>query len=164
MKIPVINKSTNNLPAYAHIGDSGVDLKAHLQTINDKCLFNSEKIYNQEGNIDSIIIKPGGRALIPTEIYTAIPIGYEIQIRSRSGLALKHAVIVLNEPGTVDSNFRNGHGVILANLGTDPFEVKQGDRIAQGVLVKVEQIEWEEVESLDDTERGEDGFGSSGIN
>lgn len=163
MEILVINKSTNELPTYAHIGDSGVDLKAHLQTIDDKFLFNSDKIYNQEGDIDSIVIKPGGRALIPTEIYTAIPIGYEVQIRSRSGLALKYAVIVLNEPGTIDSNFRNGYGVILMNLGTEPFEVKQGDRIAQAVLVKVEQIEWKEVESLDDTERGEDGFGSSGI-
>ena len=111
-----------------------------------------------------IQILPGGRALIPTEIYTAIPMGYEVQVRPRSGLALKHGITVLNTPGTIDADYRNGWGVILMNLGQEPFMVKQGDRIAQGVLAKVEQIEWEEVEELDSTERGLGGFGHTGSN
>lgn len=165
MKIPVINKSRNPLPKYAHLfGNSGVDLMAEISKVDKKFLFNSEIKYDQQGNINSVVINPMGRALIPTEIYTAIPDGYEIQIRSRSGLALKNAVIVLNEPGTVDSNFRNSHGVILMNLGSEPFTVSQGDRIAQSVLCKIEQIEWEEVATLDKTERNLDGFGSTGIN
>lgn len=165
MKIPVINKSQNPLPKYAHLfGDSGVDLMAEISKVDKKFLFNSELKYDQQGNIDSVVINPLGRALIPTEIYTAIPNGYEIQIRSRSGLALKNAVIVLNEPGTVDAIYRNSHGVILMNLGSEPFIIHQGDRIAQGVLCKVEQIEWEEVTTLDETERNLDGFGSTGIN
>ena len=165
MKIPVINKSHNDLPKYAHLfGNSGIDLMAEISKVDKKYLFNSEIVYDQQGDIDSVVINPLGRALIPTEIYTAIPIGYEIQIRSRSGLALKQGIIVLNSPGTVDANYRNGHGVILINLGSEPFTVSQGDRIAQSVLCKVEQIEWEEVETLDETERNLDGFGSTGIN
>lgn len=165
MIIPVINKSANSLPKYAHSeGDSGVDMMADLWNINEDFLFNSEVIRKEDNTINCISINPGGRALIPTEIYTAIPIGYEIQVRSRSGLALKKGIFVLNSPGTIDAIYRNGHGVILMNLGTEPFEVRQGDRIAQAVLCKVEQIEWEEVESLDETDRGLGGFGSTGTN
>lgn len=165
MKIQVINKSSNPLPEYAHpIGDSGMDLMADMRSIQDKFLFNTEVVRNAEDNtIECISIAPGGRALIPTEIYTAIPVGYEIQIRSRSGLALKKGVFVLNSPGTIDAIYRNGYGVIIMNLGTEPFEVRQGDRIAQAVLVKVEQIEWEPVEVLDETDRNLGGFGSTGI-
>ena len=165
MKIQVVNKSSNPLPKYAHaVGDSGVDLMADMWGIQGKFLFNSEIIRNPEDDtIECISIAPGGRALIPTEIYTAIPNGYEIQIRSRSGLALKKGIIVLNSPGTIDASFRNSHGVILMNLGTEPFEVRQGDKIAQAVLVKVEQIEWETVEFLDETDRNLGGFGSTGV-
>ena len=107
MNVPVINKSRNGLPKYAHLfGNSGVDLMAEISKVDKKYLFNSNIIYNQQGDIDSVVINPLGRALIPTEIYTAIPIGYEIQIRSRSGLALKCGVIVLNEPGTVDAKLK----------------------------------------------------------
>lgn len=107
MKIQVIKKSSNPLPKYAHpVGDSGMDLYAELSTVNENFLFNSEIIHNSNNKIDSIIIYPGGRVLIPTEIYTAIPNGYEIQIRSRSGLALKKGVFVLNSPGTIDAKLK----------------------------------------------------------
>lgn len=164
MQIKVINKSSNELPKYAHpVGDSGVDLRAELSTINEKFLFNSELITNDNQSEKVIIINPGGRALIPTELYTEIPIGYEIQIRPRSGLALKNGVTVCNAPGTIDATFRNNWGVILINLGTEPFVIHQGDRIAQAVLMKVETIEWEQVDVLTDSDRGLGGFGSTNI-
>ena len=165
MEVKVINKSANELPKYEHpTGDSGMDLRADLWNINEKFLFNSHVIRKEDNTIDHIIIEPGGRALIPTELYTAIPEGYEVQVRPRSGLALKQGITVLNTPGTIDASYRNGWGVILMNQGSEPFIVKQGDRIAQAVLAKVEQIEWKEVETLDETERGLGGFGSSDIN
>lgn len=164
MQIKVINKSSNELPNYAHpVGDSGVDLRAELSTINEKFLFNSELITNNDQSEKVVIINPGGRALIPTELYTEIPIGYEIQIRPRSGLALKNGVTVCNAPGTLDASYRNNWGVILINLGTEPFIVHQGDRIAQAVLMKVETIEWEQVDVLEDSDRGLGGFGSTNI-
>lgn len=164
MQIKVINKSSNELPKYAHpVGDSGVDLRAELSTVNEKFLFNSELITNNNQSEKVVIINPGGRALIPTELYTEIPIGYEIQIRPRSGLALKNGITVCNTPGTIDATYRNNWGIILINLGTEPFIVHQGDRIAQAVLMKVETIEWEQVDVLEDSDRGLDGFGSTNI-
>ena len=158
MKVKVINKSANPLPKYAKPGDAGMDLIADFsQGLNDKFFFFSDYDEIRE----TLLIFPGGRALIPTNIYSAIPDGYEVQVRSRSGLALKEGVFVLNSPGTIDSQFRNSWGIILFNTSDEVFEVKQGDRIAQAVLNKFEQIEWEEVESLDETERGEGGFGST---
>lgn len=163
MQIPVINKSNNELPAYANPGDAGMDLRAELLTIQEKFLFDAEIVRREDNTIEGILIHPGGRALIPTELYTAIPLGYEIQIRPRSGLALKNGITVLNTPGTIDSGFRNGWGVILKNEGSEDFMVKQGDRIAQAVLNKVETIEWLPTENLDETVRGLTGFGDSGI-
>jgi dUTP pyrophosphatase len=164
MKVQVINKSGNELPQYETPQSAGMDLKADLWSIQEKFLFGSAIIRNMDNTIAWIVINPGGRALIPTELYTAIPAGYEVQVRPRSGLALKSGITVLNTPGTIDADYRNGWGVILMNQGTEPFIVKQGDRIAQAVLNKVEQIEWEEVEELDSTERGLGGFGSTGSN
>ena len=164
MEVRVINKSANELPKYETPQSAGLDLRADLWSINEKFLFDARVVRREDNTIDHITIEPGGRALIPTELYTAIPIGYEVQVRPRSGLALKHGVTVLNTPGTIDADYRNGWGVILMNQGTEPFIVKQGDRIAQAVLAKVEQIEWKEVETLDETERGLGGFGSSGVN
>lgn len=164
MQIKVINKSSNELPKYAHpVGDSGVDLRAELSTVNEKFLFNSELITNDDNSEKVVVINPGGRALIPTELYTEISVGYEIQIRPRSGLALKHGITVLNTPGTIDATYRNSCGIILINLGTEPFVVCQGDRIAQAVLMKVETIEWNPVETLEDSDRGLGGFGSTNI-
>lgn len=164
MKVQVINKSANELPKYETPQSAGMDLKADLWSIQEKFLFGAQVVYNVDNTIAGIQILPGGRALIPTEIYTAIPTGYEVQIRPRSGLALKQGITVLNTPGTIDADYRNGWGVILMNLGQEPFMVKQGDRIAQAILAKVEQIEWEEVEELDSTERGLGGFGHTGSN
>ena len=164
MKVQVINKSGNELPKYETPQSAGMDLRADLWSINEKFLYDARVVRREDGTIDHIVIETGGRALIPTELYTAIPKGYEVQIRPRSGLALKSGITVLNTPGTIDADYRNGWGVILMNQGTEPFEVRQGDRIAQAVLAKVEQIEWEEVDELDSTERGLGGFGHTGSN
>jgi dUTP pyrophosphatase len=143
MNIKVVNKSNNALPKYAHDGDSGLDICASLSK--------------------DIIIEPKSVRLIPTDIYVSIPKGYEFQVRSRSGLALKNKIFVLNSPGTIDSNYRNSIGVILCNMGDEEFVVKNGDRIAQLVLQRVPEVEWEEVDNLDNTERGLNGYGSSGV-
>ena len=143
MKIKVINKSNNPLPKYESSQAAGLDIRADID--------------------HPIIIPPMKRCLIPTNLYTSIPIGYEVQIRPRSGLALKKGITVLNTPGTIDADYRGNWGVILMNLGDEDFTVNPGDRIAQAILNKVEQIEWEEVESLDETERGQGGFNSTGI-
>ena len=164
MKVQVINKSGNELPKYETPQSAGMDLRADLWSINEKFLFDARVVRREDSTIDHITIEPGGRALIPTELYTAIPAGYEVQIRPRSGLALKHGVTVLNTPGTIDADYRNSWGVILMNHGNKAFEVYQGDRIAQAVLAKVEQIEWQEVSELDSTDRGLGGFGSTGSN
>ena len=163
MKVQVINKSGNELPKYETPQSAGMDLRADLWSINEKFLFDARVVRRDDNTIDHITIEPGGRALIPTELYTAIPAGYEVQIRPRSGLALKYGVTVLNTPGTIDADYRNSWGVILMNHGNKAFEVCQGDRIAQAVLAKVEQIEWQEVSELDSTDRV-GGFGSTGSN
>ncbi|MBQ9526088.1 MAG: dUTP diphosphatase [Fretibacterium sp.] len=128
------------LPAYATQGSAGVDLRA-----SEPC-----------------VIPPGGRALVPTGLRIALPEGYEAQVRPRSGLALKHGVTLLNSPGTIDSDYRGEIGVILINLGQEPFSIQPGDRIAQRVFAPVTRGVWDEVETLDETERGAGGFGSTG--
>ena len=145
--VKVYNKSNNNLPAYETDGAAGMDLRAFLP----------------ENNI--IQIKPGERVLSDTGLYIELPKGYEVQVRPRSGLALKKGITVLNTPGTVDSDYRNSIGIILINLGNDVFEIKNGDRIAQLVLNEAPQIKWKEVsekEDLSSTTRGLNGFGSTG--
>lgn len=159
INVPVINKSSNELPKYAHKGDAGFDLRANVEEIkNDNYLFNAIRF-----NATTIILNPGGRVLIPTGLYMAIPEGYELQIRPRSGLALKHGITVLNTPGTIDAVYRGNIGVILKNDGIEPFIIEQGDRIAQGVLNKVEEANLIEVDSLDETDRSDSGYGKSGI-
>ena len=143
MKVKVVNKSNHRLPEYKTSGAAGVDLKADIS--------------------ESIVLKPGEVQVIPTGLYIAIPSGYEIQVRSRSGLAAKESVFCLNSPGTLDSDWRGNTGVILANFGKHNFVINPGDRIAQAVLNKIEKIEWDEVSTLDNTDRGEGGFGSTGI-
>ena len=160
MKIQVVNNSINKLPEYANPGDAGMDLRADFSKgLNKDFFFFAD--FDEERNV--LLIFPGGRALIPTNLHTSIPEGYEIQIRPRSGLALKSGITVLNSPGTIDANYRNSIGVILQNLGEEIFEVSQGDRIAQAVLNKFEPIEWESVLLLSETKRGLSGFGDSGI-
>lgn len=159
INVPVINKSSNELPKYAHKGDAGFDLRANVEEIkNDNYLFNAIKF-----NATTIILNPGGRVLIPTGLYMAIPEGYELQIRPRSGLALKYGITVVNTPGTIDAIYRGNIGVILKNDGTEPFIIEQGDRIAQGVLNKVEEANLIEVDSLDETDRSDSGYGKSGV-
>lgn len=159
INIPVINKSSNKLPEYAHKDDAGFDLRANVEEIeNDNYLFNAIKF-----DATTIILNPGGRVLIPTGLYMAIPEGYELQIRPRSGLALKYGITVVNTPGTIDAVYRGNIGVILINHGTEPFIVEHGDRIAQGVLNKVEEANLVEVGSLDETDRADSGYGKSGV-
>lgn len=160
MKVAIINESLNPLPKYAKQGDAGMDLMADFSKRLDDKYFDYAD-WDAERKV--LLIFPGGRALVPTNLYTAIPEGYEIQIRPRSGLALKQGISVLNTPGTIDSSFRGGWGVILINLSDSVFEVKQGDRIAQAVLHKFETIEWSEVKNLTESDRDTTGFGDSGV-
>lgn len=146
IQILIVNKSTNSLPMYANPGDSGLDVRADLKkTIN-------EKIY----------IAPGKIQMIPTGLHVAIPEGYEIQVRSRSGLAAKNGLHVLNSPGTVDSGFRGEIHVILHNTTNTTYTVNHGDKIAQLVLCPVYQAKLIEVDTLPKSDRGEGGFGSTG--
>ena len=142
MIVKVVNKSNHRLPEYQTAGAAGMGLKADIS--------------------EPVVLKPGEVQVIPTGLYMAIPEGYEIQVRSRSGLAAKYGIFCLNSPGTLDADWRGNTGVILANFGKNNFVVNPGDRIAQAVLNKIEKIEWEEVSELDTTERGEGGFGHTG--
>ena len=145
VSVKIINKAKHNFgnPEYADQGSSGMDVRASLTY--------------------SVIINPGCRALIPTGLYVSIPEGYEIQVRPRSGLAFKKGITVLNTPGTLDASYRGEIGVIIQNNGTEDFIIENGDRIAQLVLCEVPKCIWETVDILDETERGEGGFGHSGV-
>ena len=143
MKIQIVNRSRHPLPRYATPLSAGVDLCANLDA--------------------PVTLAPLERRLVPTGLYIALPAGYEAQVRPRSGLALKHGITLLNSPGTIDADYRGELGVILANLSDQPFTVADGDRIAQLVIARHETVTWEPVEALSDTERGEGGFGHSGV-
>ena len=142
MKINIINKSSNVLPNYETIASAGMDIRAHLE--------------------NEIVLPPMERVIIPTGLFMELPVGYEAQVRPRSGLAAKHGLTVLNSPGTVDADYRGEIGVILVNLSNTAFTIKNGERIAQMVIAKHDRAEWEEVQSLSDTSRGTGGFGSTG--
>lgn len=142
MKIKIVNHSNNQLPTYATPQSAGLDLRANLT--------------------EPIILQPLERCLVPTGLRIALPQGYEAQVRPRSGLALKHGITLLNTPGTIDADYRGEIGVIMVNLSNEPFEIRPGERIAQLVIARFEQAEWEVVESLDETLRGEGGFGHTG--
>lgn len=142
MKVKIINKSKHPLPQYATSLSAGLDLRA---------------------NIDSpITLEPLQRCLVPTGLYMALPAGYEAQVRPRSGLAIKKGITVLNSPGTIDADYRGEICIILVNLSSETFVIEDGERIAQMVIAKHETAEWEETGSLDETDRGEGGFGHSG--
>lgn len=161
VNVEIVKETKNELPNYATAQSAGCDLRAELSKINQD--FFVDTFINQVNNgiIDSITIKPGGRCLIPTGLKVAIPDGYEIQVRPRSGLALKKGISLVNCVGTIDQDFREEVNIILINHGKDDFIVNQGERIAQFVLNEVKQISWKEVESLDKTDRN-GGFGSTG--
>lgn len=143
MKVNIVNKSNHNLPEYGTSMSAGLDLKANIS--------------------EPVVLNPLQRTLIPTDLYVAIPEGYELQIRPRSGLAIKSGITVLNTPGTIDADYRGSVGIILINFSDTPFIINPGDRIAQAVLAKYERIEWNEVTTLDETDR-KGGFGSTGTN
>lgn len=143
MKIKIINKSGHKLPHYETLASAGMDLRADLES--------------------PITLKPLERAIVPTGLYMELPMGYEAQVRPRSGLAAKKGITVLNAPGTIDADYRGNVGVILVNLSNEDFTVENGERIAQMVIAKHERAEWVEVEALSETDRGEGGFGSTGV-
>ena len=142
MKIKIINKSHHPMPAYATPQSAGMDIRANLT--------------------EPVELKPFERKLIPTGLYIALPEGYEAQLRPRSGMALKHGLTLLNTPGTIDADYRGEIGVILVNLSTEPFTIADGERICQMVIATHAHVEWEAVETLDETERGAGGFGHTG--
>ena len=143
MKVQIINRGHHALPAYATALSAGMDLRANLD--------------------EPIVLKPLQRCLVPTGLFLALPEGYEARVRPRSGLALKKGVTVLNSPGTVDADYRGEVGVILINLSAEEFVIEDGERIAQMVIARHEQVTWEEVEILSETERGAGGFGHTGV-
>ena len=143
MNVKVINKSRHELPAYETIASAGMDVRANLD--------------------ETIELKPLERVLVKTGLFLEIPVGFECQVRPRSGLALKKGITVLNSPGTIDADYRGEVGVILVNLSSEPFMIEDGERIAQLVFAKAEQAVWEEVNELTTTDRGAGGFGSTGV-
>lgn len=142
MKIRIINKSKHPLPQYATPLSAGLDLRANIDT--------------------PITLQPLQRCLVPTGLFMALPEGYEAQVRPRSGLAIKKGVTVLNSPGTIDADYRGEICIILVNLSNEPFVIEDGERVAQMVIAHHEQAEWDETDTLDETERGAGGFGHSG--
>jgi dUTP pyrophosphatase len=143
MNIKIINKSQHPLPNYETIASAGMDLRADL--------------------IAPITLVPLGRIVVKTGLFIELPIGYEAQVRPRSGLAIKKGITVLNSPGTVDADYRGEIGVILVNLSNEDFVIENGERIAQLIIAKHERAEWIEVQELSETSRGEGGFGSTGV-
>lgn len=142
MEIKIINNSNNPLPAYETAHAAGMDLRAFVN--------------------EAIVLNPNARELIPTGLFMEIPVGYEAQVRPRSGLAFKYGITVLNSPGTIDSDYRGEVKVLLINHGTEPFEINNGERIAQLIIAKHETVSWVNVNELTNTERGSGGYGSTG--
>ncbi len=142
MTVKVINKGGNALPEYATPASAGMDVRASIE--------------------EAMVLKPLGRAVVPTGLFMEIPLGYEVQVRPRSGLAVKHGITVLNAPGTIDADYRGELCVVLVNLSDSDFTIEPGERIAQIVLARHETIEWEETTELGATQRGEGRFGSTG--
>lgn len=163
IQVPVVKTTTNALPKYETTEAAGMDVRANLVDVKAKFLFNSVFNVDSLGEPMNITINPGGRCLVPTGLFVALPKGYECQVRPRSGLALKHGITVLNTPGTIDSDYRGEIGIIVINHGTEPFVINPGDRIAQLVIAKVEQASWREVAELPSTERAGGGFGHSDV-
>ncbi|MBT6378313.1 MAG: dUTP diphosphatase [Flavobacterium sp.] len=143
MNVQIINKSKHLIPSYETVLSAGMDLRANIE--------------------ESITLKPLERAIVKTGLFIALPAGLEAQVRPRSGLAAKKGITVLNSPGTVDADYRGEIGVILVNLSNDNFIVQDGERVAQLVIAKHERVTWQEVEVLNETERGSGGFGSTGV-
>lgn len=174
MKVLIINKSRHQLPQYETPLSAGMDIRGDFSRIKlvdnkpEKFFFDADVVATNRRVpsipvASTIEIKPGGRCLIPTGLFIALPKGYEAQVRPRSGLALKLGLTVLNSPGTIDADYRGEIGVVLVNTSNVPVRITDGERIAQIVIAKHETIEWEVVEELPSTERGEGGFGHTGV-
>lgn len=142
MEIKIVNHSDNPVPSYETMASAGMDLRANL--------------------IETATILPMQRALIPTGLFISLPVGFEAQVRPRSGLAIKHGVTVLNSPGTIDADYRGEIKVILINLSVEPFTIQHGDRIAQMIISRHEKAQWKQTDKLDETDRGSGGFGHTG--
>lgn len=143
MKVEIVNKSSNPLPDYKTAASAGMDLQASLD--------------------EAVVLKPLERILVPTGLYIALPVGYEAQVRPRSGLAVKKGITVLNSPGTIDADYRGEIKVVLANLSNEDFTIQHGERIAQMIIAQHEKVNWMTVSQLKETERGDGGFGSTGV-
>lgn len=143
IKVKIINKSHHQMPAYVTPGSAGMDVRAFVS--------------------HPIVLQPLERVLVPTGLYVQLPQGYEMQIRPRSGLALRHGISLANTPGTIDADYRGEIGVILINLSKEPFVINDGERICQMVVTRYTHVEWEEVKEIDNTVRGDGGFGHSGV-
>lgn len=165
MKIKVVNKSAFQLPSYKTVMSSGMDLKADFTDLTsmtvEKGVIN--KMIDSSQQIKEVILQPQARVIIPTNLFLEIPQGYEAQIRPRSGQSIKKGFILPNSPGTIDADYRGNIGIIIANYTDKPISIEHGERIAQMVFAKVEYVEFEEAENLDETERGEGGFGHTGV-
>lgn len=144
MIVKIVNKSNNPLPTYSTVHSAGMDLRANLS--------------------EPIILKPLERILVPTGLFIELPVGFEAQIRPRSGLALKKGITVLNSPGTIDADYRGEVGIILINLSAEEFVIQHGERICQMVIARHEHVDWDAVEILEETDRGTGGFGHTGKN
>jgi dUTP pyrophosphatase len=142
MNVKIVNKSKHPLPSYSTALSAGMDIRANLDV--------------------DVVLKPGERKLVPTGLYISLPMGYEAQMRPRSGLALKSGISLVNTPGTIDADYRGEIGIILINLSSESFTIHDGDRISQMVVKQYETVEWLECETLDETSRGEGGFGHTG--
>lgn len=168
MKVQVINKSQWELPKYETLFSAGMDVRGDFSRIKlidgkpEKFFFDADAVGIDRGVAKTIEIKPGGRCLIPTGLFVAIPQGYEFQCRMRSGLALKMGLTLTNGIGTIDADYRGEIGIILTNTSNVPVRINDGERLMQLVLAKHEVAEWEEVEVLPETDRGEGGFGHTG--
>lgn len=144
IKVKIINDSNNQLPAYETYSSAGMDVRAKLDA--------------------PLTLQPLQRALIPTGLRMQLPQGYECQVRPRSGLALKHGISLVNNPGTIDADYRGEIGIIVINLSNEPYTITDGERIAQLVIKEYVHVDWEQVDRIDETERGEGGFGHTGVN
>lgn len=142
MMVRIVNKSKHSLPGYSTVASAGMDLRANIE--------------------QPVVLEPLQRKLIPTGLYVELPVGFEAQIRPRSGLALKKGITVLNSPGTIDADYRGEIGIILINLSNQPVVIEDGERICQMIIAKHEIVTWNEVETLEETERGDGGFGHTG--
>lgn len=163
IKVPVVNKSINELPEYATSGSAGFDFRADVSKVKEKFTWNCVLGYKEDGTISKVIVCPGGRALIPTGLHMSIPKGYMLAVVTRSGIGLNNGITMANSYGVVDSDYTGDIGLIVQNNGFEPFTIETGNKVGQGIIYKYEQADFELTETLGKTERGDKGYGHSGV-